>query len=365
MKIVLVGGVFSDERGTSARSRTTPETILMDGFLARGHSVEVFAHAAFSPDVDADIVHVHHLGVGALAMASSTNRIPFVFTSHNGQIHSGFESSFLHRRAFTYVLSRADAAVALTDAESTFLRSYLGPHVPCAVIPNGVDGTRFYPDGARQQDSGKVTILYVGQLIPVKGLEYLVDALALLRQNPAWRLRMVYHNSTLLEELKARAARHGLLDRIEFLGSVASADMGRIYREADLLVLPSLGEALPSVITEAFLSGLPVVATAITGLRDQVNEYGILCLPADATSLARAIEEMMLRVPSFRARSAEMRQYALERFSIHAMVENHLRLYASVVSCGERPMIKRAADIFVAASTNTYRRARRWGLPPA
>jgi glycosyltransferase involved in cell wall biosynthesis len=365
VKIALVGGVFSDERGTSARSRTTPETILMEGFLTRGHSVEVFAHAAFSPDVDADIVHVHHLGVGALAMASSSNRTPFVFTSHNGQIHSGFDSSFLHRRAFAYVLSRVDAAVALTDAESSFLRPYLGPHVPCPVIPNGVDGTRFYPERARKHDQGKVTILYVGQLIPVKGLEYLIDALALLRHHPTWRLRMVYHNSAQLEELKDRATRHGILDRIEFLGSVASENMGRIYREADLLVLPSLGEALPSVITEAFLSGLPVVATAITGLADQVNEYGILCLPADAASLARAMEEMMLRLPSFRARSAEMRDYALERFSIHAMVESHLRLYASVVSRGDRPMIKRVSDMFVAASTNTYRRARRWGLPPA
>lgn len=364
VKIALVGGVFHDRLGALPRSRTTPETILLDGLLSRGHEVQVFGHAAFSPNVAADVVHVHHLGLGALAMASSGERKPFVFTSHNGQIHSGFETSATHRHALRFVLSRADAVVALTDAEASFLKPHMASGAMCRVIPNGVDGSRFFPNDTRSVDTGHVTILFVGQLIPVKGVEYLIDALALLRHNPAWRLRMVYHNDMLLRSIRERAERQGLLQRIDFLGSVPSPEMGGIYRDADMLVLPSLGEALPSVITESFLSGVPVVSTAVTGLHEQVGEFGILCRPADAQSLARGIEEMMLRLDSFRHMKDQMRAYAQGRFGVNGMVESHLRLYEFLASQGRRSGSRTISDAFVGVATKAYRFARSWGLPP-
>jgi glycosyltransferase involved in cell wall biosynthesis len=136
---------------------------------------------------------------------------------------------------------------------------------------------------------------------------------------------------TLRNHLQQLSRDLGLQNRVVFLGAKSPNELKSLYQQADLFVLPSLGEALPSVVTEAMLCGTPVVVTSVGGIRDQVGDYGIVVPPRDAKALAQAIRDVLSNYGEFQKRGEAMSQYAAQRFSIPAMVESHLELYRAVL----------------------------------
>src|SRR5208283_956875 len=111
--------------------------------------------------------------------------------------------------------------------------------------------------------------------------------------------------------------------------------------------LPSFAEALPSVITEAMLCGLPIVATEVGGIPDQVGPHGYLVRPGDAAGLAAAIDRALGDIAVRGAPRAEISRYASQRFSVAAMVEAHLALYRTLLENGQAPERLRRRNRFV------------------
>jgi glycosyltransferase involved in cell wall biosynthesis len=330
MKICLVGGIFDRDAGLQAKHLFTPETILRDGFQAAGVDMTAVGHSRFKPSDEFDIVHVHHFGKAAMQMATSLCRARFVFTGHNGMIVTGYERSKIRRSAFAYVLSKADALVALSKAETAYYRN-AGTGDKVHLIPNGIPAEVFR---VRTDDVGtgaRYRLLYVGQLIDCKGVNFLLQAVRQLRERWDIHLRLVYHNATLETEYKVLAQELGIADRVEFVGILGPDELAEEYRQADVLVLPSLAECLPSVVTESLLCGTPVVATAVCGVPEQVGKYGRVVTPGDAPALAEAIGAVLQDRPRFRALSGEMRAYAADKFNTHTMVEAHLALYRDLI----------------------------------
>jgi glycosyltransferase involved in cell wall biosynthesis len=104
-----------------------------------------------------------------------------------------------------------------------------------------------------------------------------------------------------------------------------------MYQRADVFVLPSAGEALPSVVTEAMLCGTPVVATDVGGVREQLHGYGLCVQPGRPDELAAAIACVLDHYKQFAAQSEPASAYARQRFTIDAMVDRHLELYADLL----------------------------------
>ena len=101
-------------------------------------------------------------------------------------------------------------------------------------------------------------------------------------------------------------------------------------------MLPSRsGEALPSALTEAMLSGRYAVATDVGGVRDQLGGFGVVVDDATPRAIADGIERAMDTFEEHRRRAEAMRRYAQDRFSSHAMVTEHEALYTSLVERGE------------------------------
>jgi glycosyltransferase involved in cell wall biosynthesis len=329
MKICLVGGIFDRDPSVRSKHLLTPETILLDGFQKAGVDVAAVGHAHFQPSDAYDIIHVHHQGKAALKMASANCPARFVFTGHNGVIVTGYERSRLRRSAFQYVLDRADAVVALSHAEARYFAGVgLGPKV--RVIPNGIPAGVFRPQ-ARRQDKARFELLYVGQLIDWKGVNFLLEAVAQLRRRWDLRLRLVFHNAHLEKELKALAQDLGIIDAVEFVGILGPEELAAAYAEADLLVLPSFADCLPSVVTEAFLCGTPVVAGAVCGVPEQVGPYGEVVPPGDVPALAAAIEKVLRDPQGYQGRADAMRAYAQEKYNPADMVRAHLDLYQDLL----------------------------------
>ncbi|MEW5956404.1 MAG: glycosyltransferase family 4 protein [Chloroflexota bacterium] len=330
MRVCIVGGIFGASKEEQARRLLTPETILVENLRQRGLEVVPVSHAAFRPTPDFDIIHIHHLGQAALRMAAARTQTPFVFTSHNPRIFCGYEKSVVRKLAFRYVLAKADVTVALSQIEAEFLRKLSGGR-EIQVIPNGLPADIFYPD-ARLSANGRYQLLYVGQLVEFKGVNVLLEAFRHIRQKWEASLLLVYQNAQLERRYQQQVKDLGLTGYVQFVGRLSSPELAAMYRRVDLLVHPSFAEAMPSIITEAMFSGLPVVATRVGGVPEQVGRYGKLVQPGNVAELAAAIDSVLAELPRFRAQAQEVSEYSRRKFGLENMVNTHLHLYRGLVT---------------------------------
>ena len=357
MKICLVGGVFDRLEAVRSKQRVTPETVLLDGFRKAGVEVHAVGHAGFQPSDEYDIIHVHHFGRAALKMASSRCRARVVFTGHNGLIPTGWERSRLRRYAFQYVVDRAEAFIALSRAEARYFAGVTRAD-KIHTIPNGIPADVFRTAGnlPKRADKERYGVLYVGQLIDWKGVNFLLEAMQQLRRQRDVHLRLLYHNGQLEADLRQQARDLGIAEHVEFVGFRGPGELVEEYHQADLLVLPSFADCLPSVVTEALLCGTPVVAGAVCGVPEQIGPYGRAVPPGDSVALASAMEAILADRPRWQAMAPQIRAYAEHTFRPETMVARHLALYRDMIdgrSAGARrrpdwidPVMRLAIEVY-------------------
>jgi len=269
-----------------------------------------------------DIVHIHHLSRAAVVAALSPLARPLIYTQHT----TGLRSSMTHRLAERFVTSRAATVVCCSQAEAAAKRAtFRLPGDRTVIIPNGVTLDAPPATPRRLSTSGPVRLLFVGQLRPVKQVHRAIEALAQLPSH--FVLRLVFHVDELANELAALAARLGVADRVTFVGQRWGAELLAEYQRAHVLVLPSASEALPSVVTEALLTGLPVLASAVGGVPTQVGRAGVLVGSAAAEPLAPSIQRLVGDYCDL-ADQAVARSTAIRaEYSVQEMIARHIELY--------------------------------------
>lgn len=337
MRICLIAGIFGKPAEYRATVERTPETVLASGLRARGHDVVEFGHHDDVDFRDYELVHVHHFGYGAVLAASRGGQQPFVFTNH-GFLHLPFS----RRVAASYVLARATATVVLSEAEASWQRQQFPRMVaPRYIIPNGIDTTVFHYRPLRLPEPGQPwNLLYVGQLARIKAVHYLLRALPLLGPRFPIELRLVYHVDTEEQALRREASRLGLRD-IHFLGPRRQSALADLYSQSHLVVLPSLSEALPSVISEALLVGRPIVATDVGGVRGQVGGFGTVVRPGDPQSLADGITAVLSRYSVLASDAHRVSDRAATTYSIDTMLDAHEVLYRDCTEARRVPRTRR------------------------
>ena len=198
-------------------------------------------------------------------------------------------------------------------------------------LRNGVDLKRFSPGdraAARQRlGLSGFTLLSVGSLIPRKGHELIIEALAEL---PDASL-MIAGSGPLRAELERVAREKGVTARVRFLGEIAHDDLTDAYRAADMLVLASSREGWANVLLEAMACGTPVVATNVNGTPEVIQDsaLGQLVEERSAPALAQAITALRLRTPDRNA----VRTYA-EQFSWEATARANKALFLAAARYG-------------------------------
>jgi glycosyltransferase involved in cell wall biosynthesis len=207
----------------------------------------------------------------------------------------------LYRRFETRYLRSVDAFVFNSETTRETVESLLGKKTRNVVATPG--GDRFPRSmtaaevAARAAGSDELRILFVGNLIPRKGLHRLLEALRSLEGRP-FRLDVVggeEADRAYAASIRREVVELGLSDRIQFHGALAGADLEESFRTAHLLVVPSSYEGFGIVYLEAMGFGLPVIASASGGSDEIVRHEstGFLVPPADSWSLARRIESLL------------------------------------------------------------------------
>jgi len=212
-------------------------------------------------------------------------------------------SSALHASERT-ALSFAHHVVTTSLATARLLTSDFGvPSDRLTVVQPGTDRASSAPHAS----GATINLLAVGSVVPRKGYDVLVAALAMLAELP-WRLTIVGDRGRSLDttrELDAEIARHRLRGRINFTGAVPLEKLANYYAAADLFVLASRFEGYGMAYAEAIAHGLPVVGTTAGAIPDTVPEgAGVLVPPDDVESLV-AVLRGLIENPQQRQRLAQ------------------------------------------------------------
>lgn len=150
----------------------------------------------------------------------------------------------------------------------------------------------------REVTNRELNLLFVGRFHPNKGLEYLAEALRLIRHEP-WQLTIVGDTSYDLDygkKIMNKIKELGISDRIVYQGRITDiGELRKMYEEADIFVLPSVEECYPFVLLEAMSVGLPIVATDVAAIPEIVKDgvQGIIVPSKNPQALANAIRKLI------------------------------------------------------------------------
>ncbi len=230
-----------------------------------------------------------------------------------------------------------DALVAVGYAQAKSIKALYGiPDDRIQVIYNGVEPSRAVEGVALLEDvrrRGDPVICSISTLIEQKGIRFLLDAAALLRDSGELFQLVIAGDGGLRASLIEHAAAKGLSDRVHFLGWVKQAP-DRLLPDCDIFVQSSLWEAMSVVVLEAMAAAKPLVATRV-GENPAIvvdGHTGVLIPPADTPALAEGIRRLLRDPELRRAMGQKAAEAYAERFSVGHMVAAHERLYQRLVA---------------------------------
>jgi glycosyltransferase involved in cell wall biosynthesis len=286
-----------------------------------------------------DLVHLHTGRADWLGgLAAWQLSLPAVTTRRMDRpVRRGPRKRFLYGRV-------ARRAVAISPAVRE--RLILGGVDPdtTRIIPSAVDPDALQPRAGRAttragEDLAADTpcLLVLASLVARKGIDVLLDALALLDAHAPQPALWIAGDGPERGALERRARALGLAQRVHFLGW--RSDASDLLAACDVFVLPSRLEGLGVAALEAMAAARPVVASAVGGLADAVvhERTGLLVPPDDPGALGAALARL-LEDPSLRKRLGDAGPARVrEKYSAEQMVDAYEALYAEVLAEGERP----------------------------
>ena len=254
------------------------------------------------------VVHTHTSKAGVLGrIAAWIAKVPAVVHTPHGHVfygHFGPFRSWLFLQIERVLSAITHRLIALTEAErQDHLDRSVGKADRFAVVPSGIDRERFRRariQGKRQPEwfgcpPDALVIGSVGWLTDIKGHEYLIAAVAKLKQDfPALHL-VIIGSGDRHDALLQQAELAGLRDAVHLLGH--RDDVEACLAGMDLFVLPSLNEGMGRALIEAMAAGLPVIASRVGGIPAVISNErtGLLVPPGDAGSLAEALRRFLDR----------------------------------------------------------------------
>ena len=280
-----------------------------------------------------DVVHAQGMAPPTLCLfALRASRAPVSV----GTFHTYFEGGhWAYRVFFSYVRStieRTDRLIAVSEACITAMRPYFDQ--PFDIIPNGVDCDLYHPlPEATPHPPGPARILFMGRFDPRNGLDTLLEAARILKDEGRDFVVQVVGDGPLRRRYHLQARRLGVWDRIEWLG-LLDKERPRLYREATVFAAPCVLASFGVVLLEAMASGTPVVCADNIGFRQVIRDGmpGLFVPPHDAAALATGIGQV-LDDPELRAEWGRRgRRLVVERYSWPSVADRVEALYREVLA---------------------------------
>src|SRR5437763_1673319 len=284
-----------------------------------------------------DVIHVHWpFPLALFGWAAQRARPAALVTTFYGVELRWVKTAMPFLRGFLkWAARRSDRVVAISSYTADEVRELV--QVPIEVIPYTTSlPPPPVPRAGRRSPGAPFTVLFVGRLVERKGVSHLVDAVSLLLPGADVRL-VIVGDGPERARIEARVRERGLDGRVAVRGQVSDAELQAAYAGADAFVLPAVvdrrgdTEGLGVVLLEAMNHRVPVIASAIGGITDIVEDgvSGLLVPSGDAPALAAALGRLA-RAPDLAAGLGEAGYRRLrERFSWDAITRRWLEVYAA------------------------------------
>jgi glycosyltransferase involved in cell wall biosynthesis len=288
-----------------------------------------------------NLVHAHTPRTALVGrMAAKRAGVPFVYHVHSpaGRDSTRQMINKINAVVEWSAVRNAQRLIAVSPSLQQYMITCgLAPdRVTC--VPNGVPAIATVRD--RRPPTGTWTLGTVALFRPRKGVEVLLESLAMLRSRGVdVRLRAVGGFETQAYEWSI----HALAEKLDLEGAIDwigfTRGINRELAKIDLFVLPSLfGEGLPMVVLEAMAAGVPVVGSRVEGVPDAVlhRGSGLLVEPGSVSQLSRAIEEIVAGEVDYASLSRTARQRHAELFSDVTMASGVNAVYRDVLQNTDR-----------------------------
>lgn len=294
-----------------------------------------------------DVIHAHghfHISSNMVAFSNVFASRPFVLTSHGTILgYQGWKRALeilFDKTIGKLTLRAADRVIALTPTQARMLKNLGADPRRIVVIPLWMDMDQVNPhaDAEKFRDtyelSGKMIVLFVGRLLPIKGLQYLIEAAKLIETRPT--IVIVGDEAPgypgtkriLEEQVKMLGSDRDII----FTGGFPKEDLAAAYKAADLFVLPSLAEGLPLVLLEAMAYKKCVIATNVPGNLDVVKDgwNGSLVEPRNSQQLAHKMDLLLTDKDTRERLGTQARQDIEQNYSPEAVLGRILTLYQEI-----------------------------------
>jgi glycosyltransferase involved in cell wall biosynthesis len=299
--------------------------------------------------IDPDIIHFQSFSLSTLGiLTKAILKKPYIVVGHGADIYFAHKLSrlnfFFLRLILKTTIKNANAVVALTDHMKQRIQQDYGRD--SIVIPDGIDLKKFSVAVSKESARTKLElkhdeeiIVFVGNLRLVKGVEYLIRALEIIRdREPLIRLLVIggavaaggETEAAEQDRLNSLVRKLGLVESVTFIGSIPNDRIPEYLAASDIFVLPSLSEGFGIVLLEAMAAALPIVATNVTGVPSIVKEgvNAFLVEPRNATQIADKVITL-LNDPELRHRMSENNRVTVQKYAWERVVNDLEQVYLS------------------------------------
>lgn len=228
------------------------------------------------------------------------HHVPLVITVHGYDAYDLPYRDQGWRQIVESTLRAADVLITVSNSNRERIHEVC-PDVHVEVIPNGFRQELFFPRNKEQcrealgLPQSRELIVAIGNLVPGKGHRYLIEAIQLMSKTRSDVSCIIVGAGILERKLRAAVTRRSLGYCVSFAGERPHTEIPLWINAADVVVLPSLHEGIPTVMFETLGCGVPFVGTTVGGVPEVIvpNENGLLCPPGDSQRLADCIEEAL------------------------------------------------------------------------
>ncbi|MBI5167600.1 MAG: glycosyltransferase family 4 protein [candidate division NC10 bacterium] len=296
-----------------------------------------------------DIVHTHTAKAGALGrLAAKLAGIPVILHTFHGHVLRGYygplkTNIFINIERFLARITTC--VVTLSEGQRQEILGFgIGRPDQVMIVPLGLELERFFNCHSRTGElkrelgleAGARLVGIIARLVPIKGHHFFLEAARRVASLVPSARFLVIGDGELRADLEAMARDVGISDRVCFLGW--RLDLERVYADLDLLVLSSLNEGTPVSVIEAMAASVPVVATAVGGVKDLMEDgkTGILVPPGDIRSLAEAMVQLLEDEDKARSLAEVARRFIYPRYDTKNLITEMDRLYQRLLAESDR-----------------------------
>jgi glycogen(starch) synthase len=305
-------------------------------------------------NINADVFEAHVVsGYGLLkALSSQGIKKPFIHTIH-GVLADEYEQAkkngyqSFRNSAVNYFMAKLAKLESETAQNSTLIvtisnyslekmkQFYNVDEAKVRIVPNGVDVAKFRPSTDKEEIrkqfglGDEPCVLFVGSLIPRKGLHYLVEVAKKIVNEHSETTFLIVGEGPLKNQLVNSLETANISKNFKFLGNLKDDKLPDLYNCADVFVLPSIQEGQGIVLLEAQACGKPIVAFDIGGVNEAVRngETGLLVKLGDTEEFANALLKLIGDKGLQEKMGADGRKYVLEKYTWDICAQKMLKVY--------------------------------------